>query len=1011
MHTYKNLIYILSFYIFFGCSQNEIVYENGAIPPEEGLLSYEVPEGFQIELFASEPLIMDPVDMAVDEFGRVYVAEMSGYPLDKSHTGKIKLLKDTDGDGVMDKSIIFAEELMFPNGLLPWKKGLIVTDAPYVIYLEDVDGDGRADIRDTILTGFSLSNPHVNVNNPIYGLDNWIYLSHFGRIGTRKYEDEFGDEGEEIRFWNQQGGPFLPKNADSKNVRFKPDGKSLEMLSVKGQFGHAFDDWGHHFLTHNQNHIYQEVLAPQYMHRNPNAVITTGSEDVSDHGNSTEVFQITTNPDRQLFSDVGLTTSTGGLTYYSGGIFPPPYDENVTFVTESVSNLVHADHLVSKGATFSAERIESGKEFLASTDYWARPVNMYVGPDGALYVLDYYRRVIEHPEWMSDKAIEAGDLYDGHNMGRIYRISPKGTSPAEWTTGLDLGQASDTELVDYLSDNNRWWRSHAQRLLVDRKESKVIPMLKLKLKEDDSELGRLHALWTLEGMEAIESDDIIIALNDASAGVRENAIIIAEEYLEKWEELRSELLKMTEDSSAKVRFQLLCTLGDLEGHKAKSAREKILFNDIEDVWVQRAALSAKEVDVEGLLKKSLQLRKGDENSLYDPFISFLAEILGSGQNRGMIASLLKRGLNLQSSDPMSLRAAILGGLTSGLQRNENKKEIVAPEENILLRVYEQENSKPIRNFIFSLLGFLKTDEIGPRLSTAIQTAMDKSQDRTLEPAYRSDMLKMVLLADPTAYETEVKDLIQPDEDPLIQKMGLEVYSNIPGTAVSDFVLDNWEKFTPDIRDVALQSFMGEKDRVILLLDALENGKVQKVELGWPRTVQLNSYPEEDIRKRARSILAEDDLEEVIASYSGVFDMKGDIEKGYEVFKTHCSLCHQMRGKGDIIYGPDLGTVHNWEGEALLANILDPGLSIAPGFDVRKVELKNGEILQGMIIDETSSAIVLSVGPGSEQTVIRQEIKNMESVPGLSMMPGFGGVLSIEEMADLIHFLRNSSLVE
>src|SRR5690606_35565560 len=125
------------------------------------------------------------------------------------------------GDGVMDESVLFADELMFPNGVMPWKNGIIITDAPHVLYLEDTDGDGQADVRDTILTGFSLSNPHVNVNNPIYGLDNWIYLSHFGRIGMLKYEEEFGDLGEEIRFWNDPEGPFLPRNADGKNVRFK----------------------------------------------------------------------------------------------------------------------------------------------------------------------------------------------------------------------------------------------------------------------------------------------------------------------------------------------------------------------------------------------------------------------------------------------------------------------------------------------------------------------------------------------------------------------------------------------------------------------------------------------------------------------------------------------------------------------------------------------------------------------------------------------------------------------
>src|SRR5690606_31831736 len=140
--------------VVFSCDHAGIIYENGSVPPEEGVNTYELVEGYRLELFASEPLIADPVDMEIDEYGNVYVVEMSGYPLDKSHTGKIKLLKDWDGDGVMDESVLFADELMFPNGVLRWKDGIMVTDAPYVLYLEDQDGDGQADIRDTILSGF-----------------------------------------------------------------------------------------------------------------------------------------------------------------------------------------------------------------------------------------------------------------------------------------------------------------------------------------------------------------------------------------------------------------------------------------------------------------------------------------------------------------------------------------------------------------------------------------------------------------------------------------------------------------------------------------------------------------------------------------------------------------------------------------------------------------------------------------------------------------------------------------
>ncbi|MBK8505538.1 MAG: c-type cytochrome [Saprospiraceae bacterium] len=998
------------------CDQNKINYENGAVPPEKGLETYDLADGFHMELFASEPLISDPVDMAIDENGVMYVVEMSGYPLDDSHTGKIKILKDKDGDGVMDESILFADQLLFPNGVMPWKKGVIVTDAPHVLYLEDVNGDGRSDLRDTILTGFSLSNPHVNVNNPIYGLDNWIYLSHFGRIGTRKYEDEFGDQGEEIRFWDEEDGPHLPPNANSKNVRFKTDGESLEMLSEKGQFGHTFDEWGHHFLTHNQNHIYEEVINHRYLNRNPNVVITQATEDVSDHGNSAEVFQITINKDRQLFTPVGLMTSSSGLIYYAGGLFPPPYDQAITFVCESVSNLVHSDRLTDNGATYGASRIEDRKEFLASRDSWARPVNMYIGPDGALYVLDYYRRIIEHPEWMSDEAIESGDLYDGHNMGRIYRISPQGIPPAQWTKGLDLGKSTSVELVKYLSDRNRWWRSNAQRLLVDRKDQSIVPVLEKEVRQSATEWGRLHALWTLEGMGELKMEDILTGLQDRSAGIRENAMRLAERYLDESQEMQKSLYRMVGDPSEKVRFQLLSTLGDLDNEEAKSAREKILFDDIEDKWVQWSALTAKRLDVESLLKETITRRgsqfvePGQEaTSKYDSFISKPAEMLGASKDKNRIISLLGRGMTGQSKDPVALQSAILKGLAIGLRRNKDKKLILAPEIPKMIKAFFEQRSDVVRGYTLEVL-----EELNGQSSSAIQNSMNRAisegQKDNYPANYRSQMLKFLGLGDLSPYESEIKAFINPGEDPLVQITALEVFGKIPGTAVTEYVLKHWGEMTPKVRDEALNTFMSEKARVAMLLMALEEGDISKTELGWSRTVQLNQYHDEALRKRARAYLAEDKIGDVIASYQSSLETSGDRVRGLNVYKANCALCHQVRGELGVAFGPDLGTVHNWEAKALMANILDPAMAIAPGYDLWQIEMGNGDKVLGVISSETSNAIELKMGPESQKVVNRQEIKSIQSILGISLMPGFGGVLSKEEMADLIAYLGNSQQI-
>ncbi|MBK8504366.1 MAG: hypothetical protein IPL46_20470 [Saprospiraceae bacterium] len=269
--------------VMFSCQQ-----ENKKDQP---LSEFEIEEGFQIELVASEPLISDPVDMEIDELGRWFVVEMHGYPLDVSGTGAIKRLVDTNDDGLPDQSTVFMDGLIFPTGILRWKKGFLVTDPPHVIYLEDADQDGKAEIIDTVLTGFARSNPQHNVNNPTYGLDNWIYLSHEGAVKSQLFAEVLGDQGTEVHFPGSPDVAGLPQNANGLGVRFRPAPPAAEMLSAKSQFGQTFDPWGHHFQTNNATHLFHAVIASQYMARNRNLLIPSGQQYIPKNGRGFDIFQ------------------------------------------------------------------------------------------------------------------------------------------------------------------------------------------------------------------------------------------------------------------------------------------------------------------------------------------------------------------------------------------------------------------------------------------------------------------------------------------------------------------------------------------------------------------------------------------------------------------------------------------------------------------------------------------------------------------------------------------------
>lgn len=980
---------------YLSCNNDEIRYGNGAIPPEEAVKTFELEPGFTLELVAAEPLVADPVDMEIDEYGRLYVVEMHGYPLDKSGSGKIKLLTDEDGDGKMDRSVVFADRLVLPNGILRWKKGVIVTDAPYVLYFEDTDGDGVSDIRDTLLTGFSLSNPHINVNNPVYGIDNWIHLAHRGHLLTRGYKDIFGDEGTEVFFNHQPDGPRLPKDAGGRSVRFHPDNFTIELTSAKAQFGHTFDTWGRHFFGDNQNHAYAEGIAAPYLQRNPALTVSQATEPISDHGDAAEIFQITTNPERQMFSGAGTMTAASGIVAYNGGAFPAPFDKHVTFICESVSNLVHADKLKENGSTFIASRVgRERKEFLASTDAWSRPVNLYVGPDGALYVLDYYRRIIEHPEWMSDEAIAAGGLYDGIDMGRIYRVSADDAPGPEWTKGLTLGDESDEALVQYLNNANSWWRIHAQRLLVDRNNKNIVPQLEELAEKASLPEGRLHALWTLQGLQALSPAVIQKGLKDTEPGVRENAVQLAELHLKDTPELAPALLALQNDADARVRFQLLCTLGEISSREATAASEKILFRDLDDKWVQVAALSSRYLQPEKMIGTVIRNYKQDKPA-YGSLLKRLAAMTGTSVNLDSMIQAVVSG----KAQPW--QAPVLEGLAEGLRNKKAGLHDIA--QALLIKTCFDHTNDKMRKAAFELI---KTAGITNKalLQQTIQKAAANVANPGLPDEKRIDAVNLLSLEDPATHAALLKALVDPKIHPSLQQAAIRTLSLIPDETVTGFIIEKWAGITPAVREDALQTFMRSGNRKKQLLAAVESGKIQASSVGWFRSMQLMQEDDDDMRNRARALFMVKDQEKVIKAFQEALALKGDVINGQMVYEKNCALCHQIRGESGTAFGPDLGTIQSWLAKDIMANILEPSLSLAVGFDVREVTLNNDEKIQGIISSETPGAITISSAPGIQRTINRQDIKSFNTLD-ISLMPSFSGQLNHQEMADLIAFLQ------
>lgn len=993
-----NLCYVLSGIVIIhsGCNQSP------RSEAEDALATFELEPGFKIELLASEPLLGDPVDMEIDEYGRLYVVEMPGYPLDKTGSGKIKLLSDTNGDGRMDKSTLFAEGLILPNSIMRWKNGMLVTDAPHVLYLEDTNNDGHADVKDTLLTGFALSNPQHNLNSPLLGIDNWIYLAHEGAVSTETYQNEFGDPGQEIHFPQHPDSPRLAVNAGGRAVRFHPDKLQLEMLSGHTQFGHTFDAWGHHFLVGNANHLFHEVIAEPYLKRNRSLLLSEATQSLPDHGDAAEVFPITQNPQHQLLTDVGVITSACGLTAYLGGAFPPPYDGNITFVAEPVSNLIHVDHLRDSGATFVASRVKPHREFLASTDFRFRPVNMYVGPDGALYIVDYYRQVIEHPEWMGEEVIKSGELYNDMDKGRIYRVTAD-NSKAEWTRGLSLGKASLSELVEKLASPNIWWRQNAQRLLIERKNKQAVSLLTKMSEHPTSALGRLHALWTLEGMGELQAEAISQALKDQSGGVRENAIRLAELHLSA-PQLINDLFALQNDPDKKVRYQLLCTLGFIQTREAARIRNELLLKNIADPWMQVAALTGSSGRESVLLSWMLANFNADVPA-YGSLLEQLSSMMGVREEPGVLRSMIRNAI-VHKGPQQAWQAPLLDGLAKGLERRSAPASF-AGEQTLLISTFFDHPSAAVRKACLRLLKTMKiTNEA--KIQIPMKTALTISTDSSQQEQKRAESIDFLGLVNPGKYSTALYPILfSPDEPLSVQLAALRSLRRTEGTTICLKLLEYWEAVTPELKEAAVRVFLSGEDRMKVLLDALESGKMKATDVVWPSQVYLMAQSDDSLRSRARAIFTANSDKEINKAWKESLLLKGDEVKGKEIYAKHCALCHQVRGKMGISLGPDLGTVHNWSPDAILSNILSPGASISSGYDLWEVELKNGESFQGIIATETPGALTFVNAGSSERTFNRNDVRALKTL-NMSIMPAqWEKVIGKQEMADLLAFLKQN----
>lgn len=653
----------------FSCSVEH--YPDEALSPEDALKCFEIREGFGIEPFAAEPHVMDPVDMVFDETGNIYVVEMGDYPYKPEQgqgKGKIKMLMDEDGDGRIDTAVVFADGIADATSALPWEGGLIVTAAPDILFLKDTTGDFRADVNEVLFTGFFEHNSEAQITSLRFGVDNWIYANNNGQPG-------------EVRFNRDPDAP--PLSVGGGDFRFRLDRGKFEVESGNGQFGLAIDDWGNRFFTQNTLHIQHAPIPWRYLHRHEhlpsyNVVSNIYAHDLRVYQKSQPPYwRVERSTRRQQRYDEqnlnrtehieGHFTGASGGTFYAGDAFPASFYGSV-FTAEVACNLVHRDVLAPLGKPpfFVARRDSSElkREFLTSTDPWFRPVNFSLGPDGNLYLLDMYRQHIETPVSIPEDLKEDMDFLHGNRYGRIYRIFPE-NKKGSLQVAPNLRETDAPGLVKLLSHPNRWWRLHAQRLLLERQDKSVTGSLTKLFSEHEDPRTRLHALYALEGMDALNPRLVKQAMRDAHWGVRKHGAILAERYPECLSDLRS----MQDDPSAQVVFQAALSLGEFPGQQVMPALARVIAKYQYDPGFSTAVLSSEagsSLDLLKLLEKNegfFQERDKDKTTFLETF-SF---VVASRNRQGEIVGLLDLVRPYSTQKGEEWLQAALAGVSKGLK--------------------------------------------------------------------------------------------------------------------------------------------------------------------------------------------------------------------------------------------------------------------------------------------------------------------------------------------------------
>lgn len=945
--------------------------------PSYSLSKMQLLGDFRIELAAHEPLVSDPIAMAFDERGRLFVVCMRGYSENPDdNLGVVRMLTDTDSDGVFDQGTDFVTGLSWPTAIACYDGGVLVATAPDLMYFKDQDDDGIADDRQLVASGFGRQNVQGMINSFCWGLDNRLY----GASGTN------GGEVTQPVSPTKQSEP--PISLRGRDFSLDPVTMKLRPESGGAQHGATFDRWGNRFVCSNSDHLQWVEFDDLHLRRNPQLRGYPSRRSIAVEGPAAEVFRtsavepwrivrtrlrvkgMVNGPVEGGGRAAGYFTSASGVTAIIGDAFPEKFQRGDFVVVGDVgSNLVHLKQIRTNDLNKTAARATpAGSEFLTSTDNWFRPVQFANGPDGTLYVLDMYREVIEHPLSLPPMIKRHLDLNSGRSRGRIYRIAPQDW---KYQPRPFPSEANPAELVAMLGHTNGWHRETAARLIVSqsRISTKTADQFAAELTRACRSLspyGRIRSLYCLQTIGRLTEPTLVGQLQDAHPQVRRHALKVAETAAHVGEATLSQLRKMVDDTDIAIQYQLALSLGRFDWESQHDPLVRLALAMGDDPKLRFAVLSSMAEHREEMLTAIL------DASQRTPPMPLLLEIAEQiGRNRRQCGA----GILAVATQPPEIRQRLIASmLTSTGLRSE------------------------------SLIELLSTQNV-PEPRLLLSSIIVDAERRSLNPDGPADdrqsAIRLVSLGEFDAVGETLRSLLLPRQSAFIRDAAVDALERFTDPAAAELLIAAARSMPPATRRRAYDLLVSRQSWAKLLAQSIVDGEIGVDEISSAHRERLLRQP---LPEDAREALGKStNRADVVARFQQVLDGSGNASQGRALFQKVCATCHRLDEFGSNV-GPDLAPLRNRGAAYLLTNILDPNREVDPRYEAYTIVTTDGRTISGLLVSDTTAAATLKQADNKLTTIAKDEIEILQAT-GRSLMPeGLERDLGDQGLADVVAYM-------